>query len=180
MNAQPELVLPRLVLGPTGSPLSLFDGGWWPRTTDPHAELPGLVLAVDHLHGAVRRLALSADGWSNHPRQIQVGGRTIRLGFFASQPTVLLTALCGNGARVDLLVVPPGTTRPDAEIAMAAAAAKTNQIPVQRIIAADPNPTVQLSEQVWETDRSYPLAVRPRTLSPGRTGTIEVIGRNLV
>lgn len=31
---------------------SLLDGGWWPRSADPAAELPGLILAIDQQHPA--------------------------------------------------------------------------------------------------------------------------------
>lgn len=35
--------IPRLRIEPTGSRRTFLDGGWWPRSTDPLAELPGLV-----------------------------------------------------------------------------------------------------------------------------------------
>jgi hypothetical protein len=52
-----------------------LDGGSWPRSTDPVAELPGLVLAIDHLRGPVRQLILNAQGWDSHPRRLGVAGR---------------------------------------------------------------------------------------------------------
>src|SRR5260370_974608 len=36
---------------PPASRRTLLDGGWWPRSTDPVAELPGLILAIDALRG---------------------------------------------------------------------------------------------------------------------------------
>ncbi|TCO44535.1 hypothetical protein EV646_110249 [Kribbella antiqua] len=48
---------PRLRLQP-GAAAELLDGAWWPRSTDPVAELPGLVLALDAVHGAITRLML--------------------------------------------------------------------------------------------------------------------------
>ncbi|GAB7048363.1 DUF5994 family protein [Catenuloplanes indicus] len=110
---------PRLHTEDTGASRTLLDGGWWPRSTDPAAEIPGLVLAIDRLHGRVLRLVLAADGWDDHPRRLQVApGRTVRLGYFASQPVSLLTALCENGGRVDLLVVPPGEEQSHADAAL--------------------------------------------------------------
>jgi hypothetical protein len=50
----------RLQMEPTGSRRTLLDGGWWPRSTDPVAELPGLVLVIDKLRGPVTRPVLSA------------------------------------------------------------------------------------------------------------------------
>jgi hypothetical protein len=57
-----------------------------------------------------------------HPRRLKVAGRVLRLGYFTSQNSSLLTAICGNGDRVDLLIVPPGTERHIADAAMILAA----------------------------------------------------------
>jgi uncharacterized protein DUF5994 len=125
----------RLRMEPTDSIHTLLDGSWWPRSTDPVAELPGLVLAIDKLRGPVTQLVLSADGWDEHPRRLHVAERVLRLGYFASQPTALLTALCDNGKRVDLLVVPPDTEPGLADAAMVIAAATSNLIHIQHIFA---------------------------------------------
>lgn len=126
---------PRLRLEPSGVHRTLLDGGWWPRSTDPAAELPGLVLAIDHLHGRVIRLVLAADGWDSHPVRLEVeDGRIVRLGFFASQPTSLLTALCDNGGRVDLLVIAPDTEESSADSAMILAAGVDNRLHAQEIV----------------------------------------------
>lgn len=132
---------PRLRLEVTGSRRTLLDGGWWPRSTDPVAELPGLILAIDHLHGLVISLVLAADGWNSHPRRLGVDGRVLRLGYFASQPTRLLTALCVNGDRVDLLVVAPDTPDGTALAAMVVAATASNLIHAQHILATISPPT---------------------------------------
>jgi hypothetical protein len=126
---------PRLRLEATGSSRTLLDGGWWPRSTDPEAELPGLILAIDKVYGPVTRLILSIDGWDPRPRRLAVAGRRIRLGFFTSQPTALLIASSDAG-RVDLLVVPPDTARPTAEAAMALAATAGNRVHAQHLLAA--------------------------------------------
>jgi uncharacterized protein DUF5994 len=127
---------PRLRTVPAGSRHTLLDGGWWPRSTDPVAELPGLVLSIDKLHGPITRLVLRADGWGSHPRRLGVAGRILRLGYFTSQPADLLTAFCANGDRVDLLVVPPGTARSIAGAAMVLAASTNNLVHAQHILLA--------------------------------------------
>ena len=156
---------PRLRMEPTGSRRTLLDGGWWPRSTDPVTELPGLVLAIDKLRGPVTRLVLSAVGWDSHPRRLGVAGRVLRLGYFASQPTGLLTALCANGDRVDLLVVPPDTAGGTADAAMLLAAATSNRIHAQHILLAVSTPTPRAadnpSEDVWEAEGGH-LAPTPR------------------
>ncbi len=127
---------PRLRLETTDARHTLLDGGWWPRSTDPVAELPGLVLAIDNIRGPVTRLALSAAGWAEHPRRLTVTDRVLRAGYFTSQSPFLLTALCGrNGNRVDLLVVPPDTPVEVAAAAMALAASTTNRLQAQDILA---------------------------------------------
>ena len=148
---------PRLRLEPTGSRHALLDGGWWPRSTDPIAELPGLVLAIDNVRGPVTRLVLSADGWEVNPRRLGVAGRILRLGYFTSQPVALLTALCGDtGDRVDLLIVPPETDAGTADTAMVLAASTGNLVHAQHILAAaitaPPRDEDSGSEDVWESD----------------------------
>jgi hypothetical protein len=125
---------PRLRMEPTGSRHTLLDGGWWPRSTDPVAELPGLVLAIDGLRGPVTELVLAADGWDSHPRRLGINGRVLRLGYFASQPTSLLTALCANRSRVDLLVVAPNTASGAADAAMVLAATTNNLVHAHNIL----------------------------------------------
>jgi Family of unknown function (DUF5994) len=121
---------------PTGSARALLDGGWWPRSTYPGAELPGLVLAIDKVRGPITRLTLNNKGWDDHPRRLAVAGRMLRVSYFTTQPPTLLTALCENGRRVDLLVVPPGTPGPTADAAMALAATTRNRIHAQHLLAA--------------------------------------------
>lgn len=159
-SSRSEPSTPRLRLEPTGSTRTLLDGGWWPRSTDPAAELPDLILAIDRVRGPITRLVLSSDGWDPRPRRLAVAGRGIRLGYFTSQPTALLIARCDNGDRVDLLVVPPDTARPTAEAAMAFAATANNLVHAQHLLAAAASTPAtrgdhELPEQVWETEGGH-------------------------
>jgi hypothetical protein len=131
---------PRLRMGPTGTGRTLLDGGWWPRSTDPVAELPGLVLAIDQRQGPVSRLILAATGWDSRPHRLGVAGRVVRLGYFTSQPANLLTAISAGGGRVDLLVVPPDTPDDTAEAAMALAATADNTVHAPHILDAVSTP----------------------------------------
>ncbi|GGN35511.1 hypothetical protein FHR83_006190 [Actinoplanes campanulatus] len=146
---------PRLRMEPTGSSRTLLDGGWWPRSTDPVTELPGLVLAIGTLRGPVTRLILSADGWDTHPRRLGVAGRILRLGYFTSQPLSLLTAICANRSRVDLLVVPPHITDASADAAMILAATATNVIHAQHIPLTISAPPVAVAEDAWEDEGGH-------------------------
>lgn len=160
---------PRLRMEPTGARRTLLDGGWWPRSTDPVAELPGLVLAIDGLRGPVTRLVLSAHGWDSQPRRLRVADRVLRLGYFGSQPASLLTALCANGDRVDLLVVSPGTEPGTADAAMLLAATTGNLVHAQHILAhLDTLPRSDASDaarRVWEDDGGPPAAIPAQRLT---------------
>ncbi len=134
--ASPAPSVPRLRLGAALSRGTLLDGGWWPRSSDPAAELPGLIAAVEGRCGRVTRLMLGPAGWDSRPRRLGAAGRVVKLGWFTGQPAGLLTALCGSSGRVDLLVVPPGTAEADALAAMDLAAQAGNRIHAPDILAA--------------------------------------------
>ena len=57
----------RLCLPPDSPAYTLLDGGWWPRSADPAAELPGLILALDERHGPadpITRIMLNIADWN--------------------------------------------------------------------------------------------------------------------
>jgi Family of unknown function (DUF5994) len=131
---------PRLLLQPDRSILTLLDGGWWPRSADPAAELPGLILALDERLGRVTRVMLGSADWNGpRPRGLQVdgtaGGRVVRLGWFATMPAGLLTAFSANGRRTDLVTIPPHTSELDAVAAMRRAAKpdRSRAVPGRRV-----------------------------------------------
>jgi hypothetical protein len=111
-------------------PRTLLDGGWWPRSADPVAELPGLILAIEDPSNPITRLMLVRAAWDSHPHRLRIDGphshRVVRLGWFDSLPAGLLTATCANGERIDLLTVPPHTPETTAQAAMEQAAQPTN------------------------------------------------------
>ncbi|WP_306368282.1 STAS domain-containing protein [Nocardiopsis sp. CC223A] len=100
--------VPRLRLNPIPHHGAVLDGGWWPRSGDPVAELPGLILAIDDRRGPVHLLELGVVGWSRRPALLAVAGRAVRLSWSLETPPDLLVAVGDNGARTRLLVVPPG------------------------------------------------------------------------
>jgi uncharacterized protein DUF5994 len=118
----------RLRLQPDGpARLQAQNGGWWPRSADPAAELPGLVVALDEQHGPVSKIMLGMADWdSSRPRRLRIDGpagrRILRLGWFATMPAGLLTAIYADGHRTDLLIVPPDTSEQAAQAAMGQAA----------------------------------------------------------
>jgi Family of unknown function (DUF5994) len=156
--------VPRLILEPTRSPRTLLDGGWWPRSADPVAELPGLILAIEDRHGPVSRIMLGMADWDSRPRRLRVDGpaasHVVRLGWFDTLPAGLLTATCADGQRTDLLTVPPHTEENAAWAAMEQAAQTGNLTHTPDILAsittpATPTPdtrTETAQEGSWESE----------------------------
>jgi uncharacterized protein DUF5994 len=159
MTAHAAPSVARLHLQPTLSRRTVLDGGWWPRSTDPREELPGLILALDARSTRVTYLMLGMAGWDPRPRWLTVAGRVVRLGWFASQPVGLLTAICGNGDRFDLLVIPPDTAAASASAAMAVAADHANTVHAPDILAAATGhraPHANTApETIWESEGGH-------------------------
>lgn len=145
--------VPRLRLGPVPSRGTLLGGGWWPRSADPLAELPGLIRAIDDRRGRVTRLMLDPAGWDSRPRWLGGTGRAVPLDWFPGQPAGLVTAWC-DGGRLDLLIVPPGSAEADALGAMDLAARAVSLTRVPEILAALTTPAqpaeTALELSVWE------------------------------
>src|SRR5215211_2308503 len=128
---------PRLRLEPTLSRNTLLDGG----------------------RGRVTRVMLGTAGWDSRPRRLGVAGRVVRLGWFTTLPVGLLTAICANGDRVDLLVVPPNTGVVTAQAAMALAARAANTIHAPDILTAltgRRTPKAETAaETMWESEGGH-------------------------
>ena len=156
----------RLCLGLAPARRTLLDGGWWPRSADPAAELPGLISAIDDRRGRVTRVMLSPAGWDSQPRWLRGAGRAVPLDWFPGQPAGVLTVFC-NGDRVDLLVVPPGSTEADALGAIDLAAQAVNFIRVPEILATLTSPArpteTELELSVWESEGGRPASLTDAT-----------------
>jgi hypothetical protein len=97
----------RLSLVPAAAPQGSLGGGWWPRSRDATAELPGLIAELSARVGRVSRVAVQAEAFGNIPHKLTVGGRTVRVAWFRYMDinTVLLTM--ADRDDLVLLVVPP-------------------------------------------------------------------------
>lgn len=131
----------RLHLQPERPGYTLLDGGWWPHSADPAAELPGLILALDKQHGPITRIMLGMADWDlSRPRQLRVdgpaGSRTVWLGWFATMPAGLVTTTSARGQRTDLLTVPPDSSEQAATAAMDQAAQAGNRTHTPAFLAA--------------------------------------------
>jgi hypothetical protein len=127
---------PRLLLAKARAGQAVLDGGWWPRSWDPVAELPGLVRALSKRYGRIRSLMLNSGAWDGHFRRLAVGADPVRVAWFASLDAALVIAVAEHGEQIDLLVVPPSASTAAAELAMTTAADPTNLLHAPAILAA--------------------------------------------
>lgn len=171
---------PRLSLAPTRGQ-AVLDGGWWPRSWDPVAELPGLVVALSERYGRIRHIMLNIHTWDSRFRRLAVGPDLVRIGWFDTLDPALLVATTGRDIQVDLLVVPPATPRAAAEWAMATAADPTNLRRAPDILASAPvgpqaaSATGSDAYAVWDNEggSTAPIGRRPVNdlfTTPPRTG----------
>ena len=126
----------RLQLDPTMAGTGAVDGGWWPHSRDPDAELPELIGSLESAIGPITRVALNLDAWDRAPRRIAVDGRRIRVGWFQGMDPNVIGLTRAFQDRLALLVVPPQATTAAAGIAMAMAADATNNARPADILAA--------------------------------------------
>jgi Family of unknown function (DUF5994) len=126
----------RLRLDPTLARRGILDGGWWPRSRDPDAELPDLLAALESSLGVITRVALNPDPWDGAPGQVAVDGRRVPVGWFRAMNahTICLTRAFQD--RFVLLVVPPEATTAAAATAMAMAADAANSARPADLLAA--------------------------------------------
>jgi Family of unknown function (DUF5994) len=125
----------RLQLDPTMAGTGAVDGGWWPRSRDPDAELPGLIAGLDSF-GPITRVALNLDAWDTAPRRVAVNGRRVRVGWFRHMDPDTIGVTRAGQDRVALLVIPPQATTAAAGSAMAMAADAANSATPPDILAA--------------------------------------------
>jgi hypothetical protein len=145
---------PRLQLDPTMAGTGALDGGWWPRSRNPDAELPDLIASLEPSLGPITRVAVNLDAWDQAPRRVAVDGRRIHVGWFRHMDAHMIGVTRASQARVALLVVPPEATGEAAGIAMAMAADATNRTGPAGVLAAagigaedaDPMPPRRLSQ----------------------------------
>jgi hypothetical protein len=145
----------RLCLGPTGSAEGQLEGGWWPCSYNPAAELRQLILAIDDRHRPIARVVLGTGNWGNlRPRMLRIDGpaatRVIRLRWFDAMPAGLLIAICSDGRHLNLLTVPPYTDAGAARSAMELAARADNQLDAPGILRglAAAGPATQIAQAV--------------------------------
>ncbi len=126
----------RLSLVPATAPHAGLGGGWWPRSRDATAELPGLIAELSARAGRVSRVALQVGAFDNIPHRLTVGGRKVRVAWFRymNANTVILTM--ADRDDLVLLVVPPLAPPVAAAQALRAVASGPGAGPADAILAA--------------------------------------------
>jgi hypothetical protein len=157
---------PRLVLTPARAGHAVLDGGWWPRSWDPVAELPGLVLALSDRYGPIRQLMLNSVAWGGGFRRLAVGTAVVRMGWFASLDPAILIATTNGGDQLDILVVPPQSAPDAANLAMTGAADPADTRRAPDILAATPTAALDPANNpdanaVWDNEGGYISTSRP-------------------
>jgi hypothetical protein len=125
----------RLRLAPGDTGRGIMDGGWWPRSRDAAAELAELVIALTDRLGMVTRLTIDFDDWDHVPLRITALGRVIRVGWLPHLDH-MVAVTCGRDEPILLLVIPPETSPPSAEEALAKATAPTGDALPEEILAS--------------------------------------------
>jgi hypothetical protein len=127
----------RLRMKPNTAARGHVDGAWWPRSHDPAAEFPGLVLAMSSWVGPIRRITYHRDDWDPTKRELIVEGWTVTL---VSVPTLDANTVVVTGSnqrRMILLVVPPSTPGGAARAVLRSATEPDTVDSVEAILASN-------------------------------------------
>ena len=114
----------RLSLKPPSRHPGMVNGAWWPRSRDLALELPPLIEALDRAWGRIYHVTVQVHMWPDIPKRVQTGEHVVRIGWYDQEQDKHDICLISqrNGARRDLLVVPPELDQETAERLMATAA----------------------------------------------------------
>lgn len=120
-----------------------LDAAWWPRSRDLTAELPGLMAVLWTAGREVNRITFNLHAWQAAPRRMQIEGRTVRLGGFASSDpvTVRLSDPWGR-ERIDVLVIDPATDAAVAQRIFAAVETADNPYRAHEILERTAEPAL--------------------------------------
>lgn len=134
----------RLELRPWTARAGFVDGGWWPRSRNLRAELPGLIAAlhtrVGAMIGPVQRVGFGRSQWDpiGKERLLTTTGQVAFDGFAAFTPDVVwVVGRFTDQSPLTLLVVPPETPEADAVAALYRAGTAGNTDRPATLLAAE-------------------------------------------
>jgi hypothetical protein len=131
----------RLSLDPAGAKRNGINGGWWPRSRDAGAELPGLIADLNERAGRVSRVALQVGAFANIPHQLTVSGRKVHVAWFRYMNVYSVILTMASRDDLVLLVIPPGASPAGAAEALRLSASGWRAGPPEAILAAAGIPT---------------------------------------
>ena len=120
---------------------------------------------------------LGTAGWdASRPRRLRVdgpaGSRVVRLGWFATMPAGLVTAISTIGERTDLVTIPPAAGAREAAVAMEQAARAGNRDHAPVILAAIAAPEDVAREVTEHSQRDRPSAADGTGTAPERSADV--------
>jgi hypothetical protein len=127
----------RLRIKPNTAARGHVDGAWWPRSHDPAAEFPGLVLAMSSWVGPIRRVTYHLNDWDTTRRELTVEGWTVTLVGLPTLDANTVVVAGSNQRRMILLVVPPGTPDGAARAVLRSATEPDTVDSVEEILASN-------------------------------------------
>ena len=96
-----------------------IDAAWWPRSLDLTVELPPLMDTLWTAAREITRISYPLSTWNRAPQRMQIEGRSVRLGGFAtSSPHTVTLFDARRRDRIDILVIAPDTDPAVAERAL--------------------------------------------------------------
>ena len=140
----------RLRLKPKAPTTGWVDGGWWPRSRDLAAELPGLLSVLAVRLGHIERVSYHLGEWGPSLRKISCGGGVVRLGGYRGQHANTVDVLA-PGQRLTLLVVAPEASAQTAHAVLMAAGHRGNTDDVDTLLRYGPGQW-EAALQRWEVD----------------------------
>ena len=127
----------RLRMKPNTAARGHVDGAWWPRSHDPAAEFPGLILALSSWVGPIRRVTYHLHDWDSTRRELTVEGWAVTLVGLSTLDANTVVVTGSNQRRMMLLVVPPGTPGGAARAVLRSAAGPDTVDSVEMILASN-------------------------------------------
>ena len=135
----PEQAAPgdaRLSLAPEIARSAAISGGWWPRSRDAGAELPGLIAQLSSRVGRIRRVALQVDAFDNIPHQLAADGHKVHVAWFRHMnPNTAILTMAGRDDLILLVIPPEADPAAAAEALRLAASGRRGQQP-ESVLAA--------------------------------------------
>ena len=141
----------RLRLKPKAPTTGWVDGGWWPRSRDLAAELPGLLSVLAVRLGRIERVSYHLGEWGPTLHRISWGGGMVRLEGYRSQRANTVDVLALE-QRVTLLVVSPEATTHAAHAALMAAGHRGNTEDVETLLKSGLITALPLDKAGGEAD----------------------------